>query len=59
VENFFGLFIVDEISQDAIIATDISHGTGITGNDHVKNISTSTDITSTRGSLLKWQSLHP
>ena len=46
------LLIGNEISKDAVIATNISNGAGIAGNDHVKNISASTDISSWGGSLL-------
>jgi len=30
------LLIGNEISQDAVIATNVSNGAGIAGNDHVK-----------------------
>lgn len=34
--RFFRLLIGNEISQDAVIATNISNSAGIAGNDHVK-----------------------
>ena len=57
MERFFRLSLGNEISQNAIIASNIAYGAGITGNDHAKNISASTDITSWRGSLLRWRYL--
>lgn len=57
MERFLRLPLGNEISQNAIIASNISYGAGITGNDHAKNISASTDITSLRGSLLRWRYL--
>jgi hypothetical protein len=57
MERFIRLLLCNEISQNAIIASNISYGAGITGNDHAKNISASTDITSLRGSLLRWRYL--
>ncbi|KGA13952.1 hypothetical protein GM50_21050 [freshwater metagenome] len=57
MERFLRLPLGNEISQNAIIASNISYGAGITGNDHANNISASADITSWRGSLLRWRYL--
>ena len=57
MERFLRLLLGNEISQNAIVASNISYGAGITGNDHAKNITASTDIRSLRGSLLRWRYL--
>jgi hypothetical protein len=36
MERFVRLLLCNEISQNAIIASNISYSTGITGNDHAK-----------------------
>ena len=36
MERFVRLLLSNEISQNAIIASNISYGAGITGNDHGK-----------------------
>ena len=36
MERFLRLLLGNEISQNAIIASNMSYGAGITGNDHVK-----------------------
>jgi len=58
MDCFLGLFLGNKKSQDAIFATNIFYSTGIAGNDHDKNITASTDISSWRGSLLRWRCLH-
>lgn len=45
MERFLRLLLGNKVSQNAIITSNISHGAGLTGNDHAKNISTSTDNT--------------